>query len=99
MDKIQLTLTDSEWIQLIDGESDDSQLGICCANISALRDEFVSIIRYGRHSISDWSLSDLKQKLKWVADGHKLTPLLQKVCDQLDFDPTTVEHQSSNSLE
>ncbi len=90
----KLTLTDTEWCQLIDGESEDSQLHICCANISALRDTFVSIMRNGRRDteIGPFDLPNLKQKLKWVADSHDLTPLLKKVCEQSGFDPSVSEH-------
>ena len=96
----RLTLTDSEWVQLLDGESDDSQLGKCCANISSLRDWFAQIIRDGRNEpIMDWYLEKLKVRLKWVADGHDLTPLLQKVCDQLQFDPSAVEHEPDKAEE
>ena len=28
-----------------------------------------------------------------VADGHELTPLLKKVCEQIGFDPKAVEHE------
>ena len=89
-----LQLTDSEWIQLLDGESDDSGLQSCCANISALRDVFVQIVRAGRsNELMSWVLDDLKQKLKWVADGHELPPLLRKVCEQIQFDPADIDHE------
>lgn len=85
---MKITLTDSEWISLIDGDSEDSQLPRCCANISALRDELIHIIREGRNEdIMDYRIQWLKDKLTWVADGHDLTPLLKKVCDQIGFDP------------
>lgn len=90
---MKLDLTDSEWIQLLDGQSDDSELQACCANISALRDVFVEIVRNGRNSsLMNWTADDLKQKIKWVADGHDLTPVLQKVCAQINFDPSSAKH-------
>ena len=93
----KLDLTDSEWISLIDGDADDSQLPMCCGNVSALRDEFMQIVREGRNAdIYDFRLNDLKRKLKWFADGHDMTPLLKKVCDQLGFDPATVEHEGGH---
>jgi hypothetical protein len=88
----KLDLTDSEWLSLLDG-GDASELGICCANISALRDELFFIVRQGRHEeLPNWTLDDLRQKLKWVADGHDLTPTLKKLCVQLDLDPDTAKH-------
>ena len=91
---MKLNLTDQEWVQLIDGQSEDSELPICCANISRLRDRFVSILRGGRNNdIMDFELEHLKQELKWVADGHELTPLLQKVCEQIGFNPDEAEHK------
>lgn len=91
---ITLNLTDSEWLQLLDGQSDDSELSACCANVSALRDVFFQIVREGRNEeIMDWVVRDLKQKIKWVAGGHELTPLLRKICEQINFDPNSVEHE------
>ena len=73
LDNIKLTLTDSEWISLIDGNSNGSQLPVCCANVSALRDVFVRIVRNGRNNgIFVWDLDELKQKLKWFTDGHDI---------------------------
>lgn len=91
---MKLNLTDSEWISLLDGESDDSQLGTCCANISSLRDQFMLLVRSGRNEeIMEWELTDLKRKIKWVADGHELSPLLIKICEQIGFDPEEEEHK------
>jgi hypothetical protein len=67
MENIKLNLTDSEWISLVDGNSDDSSLPVCCANVSALRDVFIHIIRNGRNTdLPSWTLEDLRQKLKMV---------------------------------
>ena len=89
-----ITLTDSEWVSLIDGESDDSGLSKCCANISALRDTLISICRDGRNGpIYNYRLKELMKHIKWVADGHELTPLIAKICKQIDFDPNKVEHE------
>lgn len=94
-----IKLTDTEWILLLDGQDEDSELGSCCANISALRDVFVQLVRSGRNSErQDWELRDLKQKIKWVSDGHELTPLLKKVCAQIGFDPAKVYHEPGASL-
>lgn len=81
---MKINLTDSEWISLLDGEIEGSQLPRCCANISALRDVFMSIVRDGRNDdIQDWQIQDLRQKLKWVADGHDIEnfPVLMKVVE------------------
>jgi hypothetical protein len=95
-----ITLTDSEWIQLIDGDSDDTELQTCCANISALRDTFVGILRQGRaRKLCSWDRGMLIQKLTWVIDGHELTPLLRKVCEQIGFDPSTVEGHDPQTSE
>lgn len=85
--QISLSLTDKEWMQLLDGNCEYTQLQSCCANISALRDELGQIVREGRtEPIMSFYLSSLKQKLMWVMDGHELSPLLKKVCDQIGFD-------------
>ncbi len=39
-------LTDKEWVSLID--KDGEGLGLCCANISALRDAIIDILRNGK---------------------------------------------------
>ncbi len=93
---MKIELTDSEWISLLDGNAEDSGLPICCANISALRDQLVSIVRDGRNSdIMKWEIDDLKQKIKWVIDGHDIEglPLIKKIADQIGFDFETVEHE------
>lgn len=92
MDKVSLDLTDQEWMQLLDGDCEDSQLQACCANISALRDVLVGIVRRGRKEpLSSWEMQRLQQTMGWVADGHDLTPLLKKVCQQIGFDPAAQE--------
>jgi len=63
--EIRITLTDAEWISLIDCADDDSGLPICCANISALRDELIGVIRNGRNNpLSQWELDELIKKKK-----------------------------------
>lgn len=94
--EIKLELTDAEWISLLDGTSDNSSLPTCCANISALRDELIHILRNGRNEpIRSWELDGLKQKLQWAANGHefKNLPVIQKICKQLDFDPLKDKHE------
>lgn len=77
-----LNLTDDEWVRLIDGYSEDSLLQHCCANISALRDELITMLRCGRNrSASDWELKELRDKLQWVAYGHEIAekPVFKKL--------------------
>ena len=97
-----ITLTDGEWIRLIDGECDDSELSKCCANISELRDTLVSIVRDGRNNpIYNWKLKELMKHLKWVHDGHEFTnmPVLRKICQQIGFDPKTAKHESGSKYD
>lgn len=97
---VTLDLTDHEWMLLLDGEDPDSELGSCCANVSALRDQFVSIVRQGRKSrLYNWETDPLMKALKWFADGHELTPVLKKVCEQLRFDPASITHEPSGYRE
>ncbi len=94
MKEFLITLTDSEWMDLIDGSDNrDGNLGSCCANISALRDEIIELARNGGECY-DFQLSGLKQKLGWVLDGHEIDkiPALVKLCDQLEIDYKTQEH-------
>ena len=96
--EVKLELTDAEWLQLLDGENDDSELPTCCANISALRDSLMSHVRAGRNrAIPSWKVREITQRLGWVADGHDLTPLLKKVCKQLNYTPG--EEHEPQSLE
>lgn len=60
--EIKLNLTDSEWIQLIDGVSADTQLPKCCDNVASLRDIFIHLVRNGRNESNYWG-HELKQKL------------------------------------
>lgn len=92
-----ITLTDAKWIRLIDGECDDSDLGKCCANCSELRDTIISIVRDGRNQpIMNYKLKKLMKHIKWVADGHDLSPTLKKICEQIDFDPNEAEHEKGS---
>lgn len=93
---MKITLTDQEWIQLLDGNSDDSELPVCCANVSALRDVLGQVVRNGRHhEIEVFTADNLRQKLKWVTDGHELTklPVLKKLAEQVGFDEASETHK------
>lgn len=94
MKEYQIELTDSEWMDLIDGsENRDNNLGICCANISALRDEIIKFARNGGRCY-EFELIGLKQKIGWVIDGHDITGInaLVKLCDQLDINISEQKH-------
>lgn len=92
MENFTIKLSDSEWMEILDGVEGHG-LPNCCANISALRDVFISHVRQGRNqTIRGWELTELKQKIKWVFDGHDLPLLIKKVCEQIGYDPSKDEH-------
>jgi hypothetical protein len=92
---VLLNLSDTEWVSLIDGNSYDSGLPICCANISALRDVLVSILRNGRkREIGFFDMQELRKCLKWVADDHDLSPTVKKLSDQIGFNSASEEHKA-----
>lgn len=100
--EIRLVLTDSEWISLIDGSDDHSGLPTCCANISALRFDLITIIRNGRNNpLSNWEVEGLIQKLQWCYDGHDLEdlPVIQKICKQIGFEPKTENKHEPQQME
>jgi hypothetical protein len=88
MDKeVRLNLTDSEWINLVDGE--EGELSICCTTVSDLRDYFFQIIREGRNNeVMDYWLAKLKESIIDFAAGHSILnkPILLKVCNQIGLD-------------
>jgi len=67
----KVELTDSEWMSLIDGTRDDASLQKCCANISELRDQIITIARDGG-CYHTWSTSFLRA-YRAAADGHDLS--------------------------
>ena len=91
-----LGLTDDEWIRLIDGDSEDSLLQVCCANISALRDQLISMLRGGRfRKAQTYEIQLLQRNLKWVVDGHDVlleSPIFKKLIDAVGGLPE--EHES-----
>lgn len=46
MSEIKVELTDSEWMDLIDGERPNG-LSKCCPNVSNLRDQIIALVRDG----------------------------------------------------
>ena len=79
---MKIILSDAEWMQLIDGYREG--LPVCCANISALRDCLIKAARNGG-DLNSWYFKDLHEKLRWFLEGHELTPLLEKICEQVEF--------------
>lgn len=66
---VQLELTDSEWMSLLDGERDG--LPRCCANVSALRDTLMGIVR-GGCALNPFDRTLLERHFYWFLEGHDL---------------------------
>ncbi len=83
MEPIKIKLTDSEWMDLIDGSRPDG-LQKCCANISALRDCIISAARDGGE-VHAFAVNQFRMTLGWVVAGHDLSsiPALVKLRDQV----------------
>jgi hypothetical protein len=81
----QIVLTDEEWMSIINKEREG--LPPCCANVSALRDELISIAREDGRSF--YTAHDhLRFKLGWVFPEHgEPSPAVQRVIDQLGWKP------------
>lgn len=85
MSTIKIDLTDEEWMSLIDGTRPDG-LQSCCANISALRDEIISLARMGGTSPLGITIERLAMVWGAAIDGHDgldQIPALVKLRDQL----------------
>lgn len=82
---VQIVLTDEEWMSIINKDRDG--LPPCCANVSGLRDEIISIAREdGRSFFSDHDR--LKVMLGWVFPEHgEPSPAIQRIIDQLGWEP------------
>ena len=93
---MQLELTDSEWMSLLDGEREGLQR--CCANVSVLRDVLMNIVR-GGGEVGTFDRFQLEQKFAWFIEGHNLDPdgPLAKIAAQvgLSTDPPE-EHPRQN---
>ena len=84
----RVELTDTEWMDLIDGDRDG--LPRCCANVSALRDDIIRLARDGG-IVNSLYVSMLRTHATWVFPAHgNPSPTLQKLFAQLDI-PTTYE--------
>lgn len=84
---MKIDLTDTEWIQLIDGSSKGSKLNACCGPVSELRDEIIQIVRDGRNrDRKEFELKFLYKALdNFIGSGHGLNPTLQKLCEQINY--------------
>lgn len=81
-----LDLTDAEWLSLIDGDPDEeSELGVCCGDVSNLRDVIIQIVREGRRNVSFGLKPQLIDKLNDFCATHDMTPTLKKLADQVGF--------------
>lgn len=83
MKDVEVKLTDSEWMDLIDGERSNG-LAKCCANISALRDAIINLARDGGLT-NPFGLQHLRETLGWVLDSHDISeiPALMKLRKQV----------------
>jgi len=84
-DRVQIILTDEEWMSIINRERDG--LPPCCANVSALRDEIISLAREDGYSF--YTAHDhLRIKLGWVFPEHdEPSPAVQRIIDQIGWTP------------
>lgn len=89
----KISLSDEEWMSLIDGTREGG-LTVCCANISALRDEIISIARNGG-TIQQWDEAGLQVKINWVLDSHEIDkiPALVKFIEQTGIDTKQAPHK------
>lgn len=74
------TLTDEEWMSLINKERDG--LPECCANIGELRDQIIQIARDGA-TLAPWNGMQFLRAYRVARDGHEITdetaPVLMKL--------------------
>lgn len=83
---ITVLLTDTEWMQLIDAEREDSALPRCCANISALRDVVIYVARNG--GVCDaFTKPELERLYGWCFPAHDVPAdgALAKFAAQLEL--------------
>ena len=84
--EMTVSLTDHEWMSLIDGERGSLQK--CCANISELRDEIILIARHGG-AVSMYDARELVALYEQCAESHEmkevlaLTKLINQIKNQL----------------
>jgi hypothetical protein len=90
--RVQITLTDEEWMSIINKERDG--LPPCCANVSALRDHIIVLAREDGYSFYT-DHDTLRQCLSWVFPEHgEPSPPIQRIIDQINWTaPEDAEHQ------
>ena len=94
--RVQIVLSDEEWMSIINRERDG--LPPCCANVSALRDEIISIARDDGYSFYT-AHDSLRQRLGWVFPEHDVpSPAIQRIIDQIGWVPDEDDqhHQTTN---
>lgn len=78
------SLTDAEWMSLINKERDG--LPRCCANISDLRDQLIQIARDGA-MLAPWNGMEFLRAYRVARDGHDFTeeaqPALMKLVKEV----------------
>lgn len=79
---LKIELTDAEWVSLIDQH--DIGLPSCCANISALRDTIITILRDGRQIDPFFNGPEFIRTLCWVEGSHDMgdLPVINKLKEQ-----------------
>jgi hypothetical protein len=87
-ERVQIALTDREWMSIINRERDG--LPPCCANVSALRDEIISLATNDGYSFYT-DHDTLRMKLGWVFPEHDVpSPEIQAIIDQIGWKPAEV---------
>jgi hypothetical protein len=83
---MKIELSDEEWMSLIDGTREGG-LAICCANVSALRDDIISAARNGG-TVLIFNEELIKENMGWVDDSHDIgdIPALVKLRQQLGLE-------------
>ncbi|RLD04109.1 MAG: hypothetical protein DRI65_11365 [Chloroflexota bacterium] len=76
-----IVLTDTEWMSIIDRNRDG--LPICCANVSELRDIITRVAQDGGR-LNGLSEPRLREHIEAVEDAHDFSPVMLKVCKQLE---------------
>lgn len=71
MNTVKIELSDFEWMELLDGEREG--LARCCANVSALRDAIMQVVR-GGCEVNVFDRSQLERTFGWFLEGHDLVP-------------------------
>jgi hypothetical protein len=88
--KTPCTLTDTEWMSLIDKEREGLQA--CCANISELRDQIITIAREGA-MLAPWNGLAFLRAYRVCRDGHEISDethptlmkLVREVAESMDY--------------